>query len=139
MSDPELNNSILNFGGVTYTTATPASLAGQDSKEPKGNLQKEATADVAERKVHSTLHCTGYGSQGPVRKPLLFALNKDVHLQFVKESSDWIIEDWEKVMWSDESLFQQHHVDGCEYGENRMKVRTSSALPQLFKLAEVIL
>nr|KAF6360105.1 hypothetical protein mMyoMyo1_011063 [Myotis myotis] len=54
----------------------------------------------------------GYGSQRPVRTPLLSAVTKIKRLQFAKEHKYWTVEHWKKVMWSDESCFQLHPADG---------------------------
>lgn len=76
------------------------------------HLNQGATVNVSERTVRRTLRRIGYGSRRPVRKPLLSALNKRRRLQFAKEHKHWTVDDWKRVMWSDESRFQMHRADG---------------------------
>lgn len=76
------------------------------------NLNEGTSVKASERTVRRTLHRMGYGSRRPIRKPLLSAFNRRRRLQFAKEHKDWTVDDWKKVMWSDESRFQLHHADG---------------------------
>ena len=51
----------------------------------------------------------GLNSCVAVRKPVVIEANRKKRLQFAREHKDWTLEQWKKVMWSDESrltLFQ---------------------------------
>ncbi len=61
---------------------------------------------------HWTLKKMGYSSRRPHRVPLLSAKNRKSRLQFTQAHQNWIIEDWKKVAWSDESQFLLQHSDG---------------------------
>uniref|UniRef100_A0AAY4CXQ8 Transposase Tc1-like domain-containing protein n=1 Tax=Denticeps clupeoides TaxID=299321 RepID=A0AAY4CXQ8_9TELE len=50
----------------------------------------------------------GYSSRRPHRVPLLSAKNRKLRLQF----TNWTIEDWKNVSWSDECRFLLRHSDG---------------------------
>ena len=42
-----------------------------------------------------------------VRKPLLRPINKQKRLKWAKEHQNWTVEDWKRVLWTDESKFEQ--------------------------------
>ena len=44
------------------------------------------------------------GGFKPARKPLLTARMRSKHLQWCKERRNWSIDQWSKIMWSDESV-----------------------------------
>jgi transposase len=48
----------------------------------------------------------------PRRKPLISATNKERRLAWCLERSHWTVEDWKKVIWSDESTFAQFQKSG---------------------------
>ncbi|GFU78487.1 transposable element Tcb1 transposase [Trichonephila clavipes] len=45
----------------------------------------------------------GFGSRRPTRVPLLNARHRPARLAWARERRDWIVEDWKRVAWSDES------------------------------------
>lgn len=71
---------------------------------------QQVTADVHQEtsekiSVHRTPLCVGYGSRRAVRTPLM--------LQFTRENvstshKDRTVEDWQKIMWPNDSRFQLH-------------------------------
>ncbi|GFV03959.1 hypothetical protein TNCV_915841 [Trichonephila clavipes] len=79
-----------------------------------GNLNQGATANVSQRTVSPTLHHIRYGSRCPILKPLLLSLNTNGRFQFANDYKDWTTHDWKRIMWSNESCFILHHVDGIE-------------------------
>ena len=52
----------------------------------------------------------GLKSYKPAKKPQLTSQMKKKILEFAKKHIDWTIEDWKKVLFSDESTFQQFAV-----------------------------
>ena len=48
-----------------------------------------------------------------LRKPLNSEANWKKRLQFAREHKDWTLEQWKKVMWSNESRFTLFQSDGC--------------------------
>lgn len=46
------------------------------------------------------------------RKPQICEANWKKRLQFAREHKDWTLEQWKKVMWSDESRFPLFKSDG---------------------------
>ena len=54
----------------------------------------------------------GLNSCVALRKPLISDANQKKRLQFAREHKDWTLEQWKKVMWSDESRFILFQSDG---------------------------
>ncbi|KAF7646280.1 hypothetical protein LDENG_00190250 [Lucifuga dentata] len=54
----------------------------------------------------------GLNSCVALRKPLISQANQKKRLQFAWEQKDWTLEQWKKVMWSDESRFTLFQSDG---------------------------
>ena len=55
------------------------------------------------RIILKKLHLRGFK---PARKPLLTARMRSKHLQWCKERRNWSIDQWFKIMWSDESVIR---------------------------------
>ena len=47
------------------------------------------------------------------KKPLVSATNWKKCLEFAQNHQNWTVEQWKKVMWSDESRFTLFQNDGC--------------------------
>ncbi len=67
---------------------------------------------ISECTTHRTLKQMGYNSRRPHRVPLLSAKNRKRRLQFAQAHQNWTIENWNNVVWSDESRFLLWHSDG---------------------------
>ncbi|GBN57888.1 hypothetical protein AVEN_26547-1, partial [Araneus ventricosus] len=58
----------------------------------------------------------GLCSRRPTRVPLLTKRHRQLRLQWAWEHRDWTMDEWKRVVWSDESrplIHHDHHVDGC--------------------------
>lgn len=51
----------------------------------------------------------------PAEKPWISAKNAKARLQWAKDHLSWTIEDWKKILWSDESSFNMVGSDGKGY------------------------
>lgn len=51
----------------------------------------------------------------PADKPWLSKKNKIARLAFAKQHLDLTVEDWKKLLWSDESKFNKVAIDGGSY------------------------
>ncbi len=60
---------------------------------------------ISECTTHRTLKQMGYNSRRSHRVPLLSAKNRKRRLQFAQAHQNWTIENWNNVVWSDESRF----------------------------------
>ena len=43
------------------------------------------------------------------RKPPLYESNKTIHKQWAEDHLDWLSEDWEKILWTDETWITDGH------------------------------
>ena len=68
--------------------------------------------NVSQSTVHRTLLRMGLHSRRPVRVPMMTPVHHRKRLQWASERRNWILEQWKKVAWSDESHFLLEHVDG---------------------------
>ena len=70
----------------------------------------ELTSALPERLHYNTvrraLRKLGYSNRIAVKKPYLTATHKALRLLFAKQYKNWTVEDWKKVIWTDESSFE---------------------------------
>ena len=90
----------------------------------RDNIRRATVAQIAEEvdagsdwkvsdyTVHHSLLCMGLHSHRAVRVPILTPNHRWEHQQWAHEHQNWTTEQWKKVVWSDESCFLLHHVDG---------------------------
>lgn len=67
---------------------------------------------ISTRTMRRELKGLGLNSCVALRKPLISDSNQKKRLQFAREHKDWTLEQWKKVMWSDESRFTLFQSDG---------------------------
>jgi hypothetical protein len=72
----------------------------------------QSAETISTRTVRCELKEMGMRSCVATRKPLVSTANRRKRLQFAMEHKDWTIEQWEHVMWSDESRFTLFQNDG---------------------------
>ena len=63
------------------------------------------------------LHLKKAGMKAVVKSkcPLLSARHHKAHLDFAYAHKDWTMEDWKKVIWSDETKINYLGSDGCKW------------------------
>ncbi|GFX09605.1 transposable element Tcb1 transposase [Trichonephila clavipes] len=54
----------------------------------------------------------GLCSKCPTRVPLLTKHHRQLRMRWAREHGDWSMDQWERVVWSNESRFAIHHADG---------------------------
>ena len=67
---------------------------------------------VSDITVWRILRASGYRKTKPTRKPGLTAAMRTARLRFAEDHKDWTIEDWKKVIWSDETSVVIGHRRG---------------------------
>ena len=65
--------------------------------------------------VSRTLRSFGFVARIKRKKPLLTTQHIKSRFQWAKKYNKWSLEDWKKVIWSDESKFNLSNSDGKEY------------------------
>ena len=65
--------------------------------------------------VQRRLVAAGLHGRRPAKKPLISIKNRKARVEFAKRHIGWQIEDWKKVIFSDESKFLLFGSDGIKY------------------------
>ena len=90
-------------------------LVRRDSFEPLSvhmqNLAK-ATDPISLTTLRNALRKNGFYSCRPSKKPFLSLRHKKTRREWVDDKMNWTLDDWKKVIWSDESRFALRHNDG---------------------------
>ena len=66
-------------------------------------LASSCNINISARTVWNILSALGYGNYKPTFKPGLTNTAKDVRYKWCKDHEDWTLEDWKRVIWSDET------------------------------------
>jgi len=70
---------------------------------------------ISPQTIRRVLKGQGLKAKTKKKKPFLKKIYKRKRLAFAKKYKNWKSEDWEKVIWSDESKFNLFSSDGREY------------------------
>lgn len=94
----------------------------KNAKTPK--IAAEAlNKAVSDRTVRRALRRIGLVSAVKQKKPALSDKNVKARLKFCKDHKNWTIEDWKRVIWSDETKINRFQSDGKEYFWHRSDER----------------
>ncbi|CAK9834280.1 Transposable element Tcb2 transposase [Anthophora retusa] len=77
-------------------------------------------ANIVNRTVRRRLEDFNLRGRKPQKKPLLSSRNRKRRLAFAKAHKHWTSEDWQKVLFSDESKFNRVCSDGIRYVRRRI-------------------
>jgi transposase len=75
----------------------------------KIQLQLPIEEKVSTRTIRRRLFCSGFKSRRPAKKPMLTRKNIRDRIYFCNKYKNWSPDDWENVMFSDESTFTQFY------------------------------
>lgn len=75
-------------------------------------LRELNLADVSPRTVRNRLHKSGFHGRAKVKKPLLTKKHKALRLSFGQKYQNWTVNDWRRVLWSDETKICLNGSDG---------------------------
>ena len=82
----------------------------------KQKLQTELDIVVSAQTVRNTLRQAGLASHTKLSKPHLSAKNVRARLAFARAHQAWTVDDWRRVIWSDETKINRFGSDGqCWY------------------------
>lgn len=73
------------------------------SKDLRNELQEHCGVDLSARTVRRRLQAAGLHGRKSRKKPLLSKTQIKKRLIFAQKYKNWTIDDWSKVIWSDES------------------------------------
>ena len=83
--------------------------------EVRNRLQERENLDISTPTIRRILRNNGLVSRVKRKMPYLSERHKKQRYGFAKKYESWTIEDWSKVIWSDESKFQIFGSDGKQY------------------------
>ncbi|CAK9801681.1 Transposable element Tcb1 transposase [Anthophora quadrimaculata] len=89
-------------------------------------LHDENLADVSRITASRRLRDVGLFGRVGVKKPLISTKNQRARLQFAKNYQCWTVQDWKKVLFSDESKFKLFGSDGKQYVRRPVGTRYNS-------------
>ena len=75
-------------------------------RAPLAKLCENITPHVGMVTLYKEIHELGVNSCIAVKKPFLSDIHKAKRLAFAKQHLSWTIEDWNNVIWTDESSFE---------------------------------
>ena len=70
------------------------------------DFNKHHTTKISTTTVKRRLLEVGFRDHEAVKKPCLTTIHKQKRLVWAKEHKNWMVEEWNRVLWSDESKFE---------------------------------
>jgi transposase len=83
-----------------------------NAKEIANQLRELKLVDVCPRTVQNRLHEHDLYGRALVKKPLLTNKHIAQRIAFAKKYQNWTVDDWKRVLWSDETKICLHGSDG---------------------------
>lgn len=77
-----------------------------------GQLHEQFGVSIHPQTVRNRIHDAGFKARVARKKPFISKKNEAARLKWAKEHSTWTIDDWKRVIWSDESKFNLFGSDG---------------------------
>ena len=77
-------------------------------------LRQNNVASISPQSVWRTLRATGYRKVKPTRKPGLTEVQKKARFEWCLQHLYWTLNDWKRVLWSDETSVVYGHRRGGE-------------------------
>ena len=96
-------------------------LSLNDRKATSNEIKRMLDLKVSNRTVRRRLVCAGLRARIPRIKPFLNFKQRQKRVAWAKEHVNWTIEDWSKVIWSDETRISIFGSDGMRYVRRRPK------------------
>jgi transposase len=83
--------------------------------DARNYLENADLAIVSSCTVRRVLHRSGLKAQIRRKKPLLTPRHRRLRLDFAKKYKSWNMDDWKRVIWSDETKMNLFGFDGRQY------------------------
>lgn len=87
----------------------------ENAREVQKSLKEDLNIEVSDSTVRRALQDMGMGSFVKPKKPHLSQKNIKRRLAWAKAHVDWTIDDWNRVIWSDETKINRFGSDGKRY------------------------
>lgn len=84
----------------------------ENAVEVTQNINSIISEPVSTQTVRNVLKKSGMKACVKKKKPLLTTCQKKLRLEFALKHKEWTVEDWKRVIWSDESKINRFGSDG---------------------------
>ena len=106
---------LLTPADTYYVVHLVASQKADNASQVKKLLTHTLPHPVSTKTIHQNLSCTGMKAVVKVKCPLLTAKHHRVHLDWALAHQNWTLEDWKRVVWSDETKINHLGSDGRKW------------------------
>lgn len=108
-------NSILSVRDRRTVQRLVASGEANGPREVQQKLSSCYQIEISKRTALREINKCGFHARKRVKKPRLTERHKSLRLAFAKKYQNWTMDDWEKVIWTDESKINLFGPDGPKY------------------------
>ena len=102
----------LTTANILYTKCAIRTGKIKNAVQASKTLSTLNNNNIIPQTVCNALKSTGMISVAKQRKPLLVARHRKARLEFAERHLEWTVEDWKKVLWSDETKINRFGSDG---------------------------
>ena len=107
--------SELSSANMHYVICLISSGRTENAVQVTKALTNVVNQPLSATTVHQHLKKTGMKAVVKFKCPLLSVKHCKAHLDYVYAHKDWTVEDWKKVVWSDETKINHLGSDGCKW------------------------
>ena len=104
-----------NSHEMSYLIALTKKYPKSGSNKLSLMLKEKKNIDISPRTIRRYLFDSGLKGRIAVKKPFLSKANKNVRFEMAKEWLNMTNNDWEKIIWSDETKINLFGSDGKQY------------------------
>lgn len=83
--------------------------------EAAGTLKESCEVQVSRSTVRRALKSSNHRARKVPKKPLLTKRHREARLKFARTHKDWTLNDWKRVVWSDETKINRFGSDGKQH------------------------
>jgi hypothetical protein len=87
----------------------------KDAVQATKEFNKENDNPVSVDTVRRALQRIGGKARKPIKRPLLLNRNRVSRLRFARAFAEWTVDDWSRVVWTDETVIKRIRYDGSQY------------------------
>ena len=119
-------------------TAKSSKSGTPTKKEITNELKNQTGVEVSTKTIQRRLKEKGITWRKKSKKPYVSKKNRIARLKFAREHADWSIEQWKRVVWSDESPFGcKNHAITAACMANKTRNRCTSCHARNREASEV--
>ena len=99
-------------------------------------LAEHNNTHINAQTVRNCLQQAGLKSSAKVKKPLLTKKHRQARLAFARKYQDWTLDDWKRVIWSDETKVNRIGSDGRKWCWRKFGLKMQSHHVQVGMITE---